>query len=87
MGVFREIREFREFKEYRERAHSSNLPEPPLISLISLISLITLIFHHDYHHDPISCQSGVVVVHHKRDHPGIVQSSTALGGLLLGMCR
>ena len=49
----------------------------------SLISLITLILHHDL----ISCQSGVVVVHHKRDRPGIVQSSTALGGLLLGMCR
>ena len=49
----------------------------------SLISLISLIFHHDL----ISCQSGVVVVHHKRDRPGIVQSSTALGGLLLGMCR
>ena len=56
-------------------------------SLISLISLITLILHHDYHHDLISCQSGVVVVHHKRDRPGIVHSSTALGGLLLGMCR
>ena len=51
----------------------------------SLISLITLILHHDYHHDLISCQSGVVVVHHKRDRPGIVQIITALGGLLLGM--
>ena len=39
---------------------------------------------------PVPCQSGEVVVHHKRTHPGIVQHSTALGGLLLGMvadCR
>ena len=36
--------------------------------------------NHDYPHDPISCQSGADVVHRKRNHPGIVLKSTALGG-------
>ena len=37
--------------------------------------------------DLISCQKSRDVVHRKRNHSGIVLKSTALSGLLLGMCR
>ena len=35
----------------------------------------------------IYCQSVVEVVHHKRNHPRDSTRRTALGDLLLGMCR
>ena len=69
------VREFKEIKEFRDYMVG-------IITKFSKFSKFSKLTKHTIFskpHHPISCQSGVVVVHHKRKHQRIVQGSTAFG--------